>query len=153
MRVLISLIAVLVWANLAGAVQPDEMLDDPVLEQRARDISKDLRCLVCMNESIDDSNASLARDLRILVRERLVEGDSDDQVKAFIVERYGEFALLRPKTTGANVLLWWSGPILLGLALGLGVIYIRRRSQAAEPPIDALSADEEKRLNDILGRN
>lgn len=153
MKALVSLIALVLWATVAGAVQPDEILDDPVLEQRARDISKDLRCLVCMNESIDDSNASLARDLRILVRERLVAGDSDDQVKAFIVERYGEFALLRPKTTGANVLLWWSGPILLGLALILGVIYIRRRSQAVEAPIDALSDDEEKRLNDILGRN
>ena len=102
-RIYIILCAVLV-ATGAFAVQPDEILADPALETRAREISKDLRCLVCQNESIDDSNASLARDLRLIVRERLVAGDSDQEVKDFIVDRYGEFALLRPKTSGANAI-------------------------------------------------
>ena len=91
------------------SVEPSEVLDDPILEERARDISKDLRCLVCQNESIDDSNASLAKDLRILVRERLVAGDSDDEVLNFIVDRYGEFALLKPRSDGSNLILWLSG--------------------------------------------
>ena len=101
------------------AVQPDEVLDDPVLETRARDISTGLRCLVCRNESIDESNAELARDLRLLVRERLVAGDTDEQVVAFIVDRYGEYVLLKPKATGANLMLWLAGPIMLLIAAGM----------------------------------
>jgi len=92
------------------AVQPDEMLDDPKLEERAREISGGLRCLVCRNESIDDSNADLARDMRLLVRERLLAGDSNEEVVQYIVDRYGEYVLLNPTTTGSNLVLWLAGP-------------------------------------------
>ena len=115
-------------ANMALAVQPDEVLDNPALEARARDISKGLRCLVCQNESIDDSNASLARDLRLLVRERLVEGDSNEEVVEFIVDRYGEFVLLKPTTGGWNWLLWAAGPILFVFALIVGGFPAARRA-------------------------
>lgn len=151
-RTLICIFA-LIWGSAVFAVQPDEILDDPVLEQRARDISKDLRCLVCQNESIDDSNASLARDLRLLVRERLVAGDTNDEVKAFIVDRYGEFALLKPKVAGANLLLWLAGPILLILALVIGFFYLRSRSKAPEARVEHLSDDEQKRLAEILNQD
>ncbi|RMD49780.1 MAG: cytochrome c-type biogenesis protein CcmH, partial [Alphaproteobacteria bacterium] len=97
----------------AWAVEPDEMLADPALEARARAISKQLRCLVCRNESIDESNAKLARDLRLLVRERLKAGDSDEEVIAYIVDRYGEFVLLKPRARGVNLLLWLAGPLML----------------------------------------
>jgi cytochrome c-type biogenesis protein CcmH len=114
-------------------VQPDEVLPDPVLEERARDISAGLRCIVCRNESIDESNAELARDLRLLVRERLVAGDSDEEVVAYIVDRYGEYVLLRPPMTGSTVALWLAAPVLMLLGLGLSVAYVRRRSSAAAP--------------------
>ena len=134
------------------AVQPDEVLDDPVLEERARDLSKGLRCLVCRNESIDESDASLARDLRILLRERLVAGDSDAQAVDFIVARYGEFVLLNPDMRGANWLLWGAGPLMLLLAGGIGFGYARSRSKATSPTEDPLSVEEQARLDDILGR-
>lgn len=134
----------------ALAVQPDEVLDDPVLEDRARDLSKGLRCLVCQNESIDESNADLARELRLVVRERLVEGDSDEQVLNYLVERYGEFVLLRPRVDGWNIVLWLSGPALFLLALGVGVTYVRGRSRAAAPGEAGLSDEEQARLNEIL---
>ena len=133
----------------ALAVQPDEILDDPVLEQRARDLSKGLRCLVCRNENIDDSNAELARDLRLLVRERLVAGDTDDEAIDFITDRYGEYVLLNPRTGGSNWVLWAAGPVMLITGLGIGLIYLRRRSRATET---ALSQDEEARLKEILDR-
>ena len=133
----------------ALAVQPDEILEDPALEQRARDLSKGLRCLVCRNENIDDSNAELARDLRLLVRERLVAGDTDEEVIDFVVERYGEYVLLNPRTGGSNWVLWGAGPVMLILALGIGFTYLRRRSQAGE---DALSEDEQTKLDEILNR-
>ncbi len=134
----------------APAVQPDEMLEDPGLEARARQISEGLRCLVCRNENIDDSNADLARDLRLLVRERLKAGDTDDQVVAYLVDRYGEYVLLNPTAKGANLILWVAGPaaLLIGL-IGAG-IYVRRRRNAPEPAATPLSADEEKRLSEIL---
>lgn len=132
------------------AVEPDEILSDPVLETRAREISKGLRCLVCQNESIDESHASLARDLRILVRDRLVAGDTDTQVVDFIVERYGEYVLLQPRVTGANWLLWGAGPLMLLIACSSGLIYIRGRSRATTPNDDALSDDEAARLAKIL---
>lgn len=144
------LIIVLLLPNIALAVQPDEVLADPALEARAREISKDLRCLVCQNESIDDSNASLARDLRLIVRERLVKGDSNDEVKTFIVERYGEFALLRPTAGGANRILWLSGPLMLLLALLFGGIYLRGRSRASQALQSDLSDDEKRRLDELL---
>ncbi|MDJ0821434.1 MAG: cytochrome c-type biogenesis protein CcmH [Paracoccaceae bacterium] len=133
-----------------GAVQPDEVLDDPALEQRARMLSEGLRCLVCQNESIDESNASLARDLRLLVRERLVAGDSDEEVIAYIVERYGEFVLLKPTTGGWNWVLWAAGPALFLLALGMGASYIRGRSTAIPETEAGLTDEERKRLEDIL---
>lgn len=136
-------------ASVALAVQPDEMLDDPVLESRAREISEGLRCLVCQNESIDESNASLARDLRLLVRERLVAGDSNDETVAYIVDRYGEFVLLKPTTGGWNWLLWAAGPAMFVLALLLGALYVRKRATTAAPD-DPLSAEEQKRLDELL---
>ncbi|WP_424833743.1 cytochrome c-type biogenesis protein [Ruegeria sp.] len=133
------------------AVQPDEVLDDPVLETRARDISTGLRCLVCRNESIDESNAELARDLRLLVRERLVAGDTDEQVVAFIVDRYGEYVLLKPKATGANLMLWLAGPIMLLIAAGMGWSFLRKRARQQEAVhTDTLSEEERERLRRIL---
>ncbi|MBE0452046.1 MAG: cytochrome c-type biogenesis protein CcmH [Roseovarius sp.] len=144
------LLVLCLLAAPALGVQPDEILDDPVLEERARDISSGLRCLVCRNESIDDSNAELARDLRLLVRERLVAGDSNEEVVSYIVDRYGEYVLLKPKTTGANLLLWLAGPIMFGAGLIMGGVYLRRRAIAPEPETARLSKEEESRLRDIL---
>jgi cytochrome c-type biogenesis protein CcmH len=109
-----------------------------------------LRCLVCRNESIDESNADLARDMRLLVRERLVEGDSNDQVVAFIVERYGEYVLLRPTTEGTNLLLWIAAPTLFLIAMGSSIVYLRRRERAPELAGSGLDADEERRLKELL---
>jgi cytochrome c-type biogenesis protein CcmH len=150
MRYLAALFLVLTMAVPVAAVQPDEVLADPALEERARDISGDLRCIVCRNESIDESNAELARDLRLLVRERLVAGDTDQEVMAYVVDRYGEFVLLRPPMTGSTIALWLTAPVLLLLGLGLSVTYIRRRSKAAAPVEAALSEDEAARLKEIL---
>ena len=138
----------LAWAAPAFAVQPEEILDDPGLEQRARELSKGLRCLVCRNESIDESNADLARDLRLLVRERLVAGDTDEQTIAFIVDRYGEYVLLKPTTSGSNLALWVAGPVMLLAGLGIAVLYLRRRSSAVAT--DGLSPEEQARLREIL---
>ena len=139
-------------ASPLAAVEPDEILSDPVLEQRARELSKGLRCLVCRNESIDESNASLAKDLRILVRERLVEGDSDVEAVDYIVARYGEYVLLNPTRGGANWLLWGAGPLMLLLAGAAGVTYVRGRSTAKAPQDECLSADEAAQLRDILNK-
>lgn len=145
---------VLIFALIASplfAVQPDEVLDDPVLEQRARDLSTGLRCLVCRNESIDESNAELARDLRLLLRERLVAGDTDKQAIAFIVDRYGEYVLLKPTVTGSNLMLWLAGPIMLLIAATMGWSFLRKRSQAQPAGgNDALSEAEKERLRQIL---
>ena len=144
---MIRLIAILLLvATSAFAVQPDEILDDPVLEQRARELSQGLRCPVCRNESIDESNAELARELRILVRERLVAGDTDAQAVEFLVARYGEFVLLRPDTSGVNVVLWYAAPAMLVVALGIGWATIRRRAPAQV----ALSEREKAELEKIL---
>lgn len=132
------------------AVQPDEILDDPALEARARDISTGLRCLVCRNESIDDSNAELARDLRLLVRERLVAGDSNEEAVDFIVARYGEYVLLKPRVGGANMLLWWAGPLMLGAGMLIGAMYLRGRARTPETDVARLSEAEETRLREIL---
>jgi cytochrome c-type biogenesis protein CcmH len=145
LRKLVFLLIVL--ATPVWAVQPDEILSNPVLEARARDISQGLRCLVCRNESIDDSNAGLARDLRLLLRERLVKGDSDAQAVDFIVQRYGEYVLLKPRMNGVNLMLWASGPIMFIVALFIGIVFIRRRKSIAEPE---LSASEQARLAKIL---
>ncbi len=140
---ILCLLASPVWA-----VKPSEVLDDPALEARARVLSKGLRCLVCRNENIDDSNADLARELRVLVRERLVAGDSDEQVVTYLVDRYGEYVLLKPTTGGANAILWVAGPVMLVLAFGIGFTYLRRREQGAGP--DQLNDDEQRRLDEIL---
>ena len=134
----------------AAAVQPDEMLADPGLEARARGISAGLRCLVCRNESIDESNADLARDLRILVRERIAAGDSDAEVVAYLTDRYGEYVLLNPKATGSSLVLWLSGPVLLLLGAGIALVYVRGR-RAAGREAEALSEAEARRLKEILG--
>lgn len=130
------------------AVQPDEILKDPGLERRARDISAGLRCLVCQNQSIDDSDAPLAKDLRILVRERLKEGESDEQVRDYIVRRYGEFVLLKP-AFGAHTALLWTGPalVLLTGAAGLALAAHRRRVANVD---GALSSEERAALDAIL---
>ncbi len=147
MRLALAFCALL--ATPALAVQPDEVLADPALEARARDLSQGLRCLVCRNENIDDSNADLARDLRLLVRERLVAGDTDAEAMAFIVDRYGEYVLLNPTSGGANVILWLAGPGLLLAGLGIAGLYLRRRRGVAEPD-RSLSPEEQARLAHIL---
>jgi cytochrome c-type biogenesis protein CcmH len=142
----------LLAAAPAGAVQPDEVLSDPALEARARDLSKNLRCLVCRNESIDESHADLARDLRLVLRERLVAGDSDDEAMAFIVDRYGEYVLMTPTTGGSNLILWIAGPAMLGAGGLIAALYLRRRGRGDGPAGDALTEDESLRLAEILKR-
>jgi cytochrome c-type biogenesis protein CcmH len=137
----------LMMAAPVQAVQPGEMLADPALEARARALSKGLRCLVCRNENIDDSDAQLARDLRVLLRERLVAGDSDAEAVAFLVDRYGEYVLLNPPATGANWLLWLAGPGMLLAGVGIALAAQRGRRPGAEA---ALSAEEERRLAELL---
>jgi len=134
-------------------VEPTEVLSDPVLEERARIISKDLRCLVCQNESIDDSNANLAKDLRILVRERLVAGDSDDEVLNFIVDRYGEFALLKPRSDGFNLILWLSGPLMLLIALIISFTFISSKQKSKRHITTGLSEHEKKELSKIVNED
>lgn len=151
MRWLAALFMVAVLAVPAHAVQPDEVLDDPVLESRARDLSAEIRCLVCQNESIDDSNAQLARDLRLLVRERLVAGDSDREVLDFLVARYGDFVLLRPPVTAATALLWFGPALVFVVAATIILLRTRRRRVAGAPA--ALSEDEKVRLQALLDRD
>jgi cytochrome c-type biogenesis protein CcmH len=156
MRGLAALAVVLALASPAAlAVQPDEMLSDAALETRARTLSKELRCMVCQNQSIDDSDAPLARDLRILVRERLQAGDSDRQVIDFLVARYGEFVLLKPRFSAHTALLWL-GPaaVLLIGAFGLFLIARRHRGDSGAAGADGpkLTATEEARLSEILRR-
>ncbi|KFB10633.1 cytochrome c-type biogenesis protein [Nitratireductor basaltis] len=142
-----ALLLTILTLSPANAVEPDEVLEDPVLEQRARDLSLNLRCMVCQNQSIDDSNADLARDLRVLVRERLVAGDTDEEVIDYIVDRYGEFVLLKPRFSWGNALLWGAPAILLliGLLLAFTTVGSHRRRKAA-----SLSEEEEQRLERIL---
>ena len=147
----LAALLLLVMAGTAQALQPGEVLDDPALEARARAISSELRCMVCQNQSIDDSDAELARDLRVLVRERLVAGETDEQVIDFVVSRYGEFVLLQPRMNMRNALLW-ATPALLLLAGGvyLAVHALRRRRAVSQP---ALSDEEERRLREILDKS
>lgn len=138
----------------ANAVTPDEVLDDPVLEQRARALSAELRCMVCQNQSIDDSDAPLAKDLRVLVRERLVAGDSDKQVIDYLVSRYGEFVLLKPRLAWHTILLWAAGPISLIAGMIAIVLTLRGRSKRLQAEAGSvhtkLSAEEEQRLKALL---
>jgi cytochrome c-type biogenesis protein CcmH len=133
------------------AVQPDEMLANPVQEARARALSRELRCMVCQNESIDDSEAPLAHDLRVLVRERIKAGDSDAQIIDFLVARYGEFVLLKPRLSWHTALLWGLPPMLLLVGGALVVVSLTRRSRAVGGENAELSNVEEKQLADILG--
>ena len=152
-RAFLFAIAMFAGSQAAHAVQPDEVMSDPARESRARDLSRELRCMVCQNQSIDDSDAPLARDLRLLVRERIASGDSDSQVIDFLVARYGEFVLLKPRFNSHTLLLWLLPPLVLaggGLALWLNM---RRRSgsSAREDESPArLTADEEARLERLL---
>lgn len=152
MVMLTGLFAVSGMAPSALAVEPDEILTDATLEARARKLSAGLRCLVCQNQSIDDSKAPLARDLRLLVRERLKAGDNDDQIIEFVVARYGEFVLLRPRFNASTIVLWLSPVLLLALGLWLARGVMRTRSAAAGSAPE-LSADEKARLDEILGQN
>ena len=137
-------------ASPVHAVQPDEVLADPALEARAREIGQVLRCPVCQGENIDESNASVSRDLRLAVRDRLVAGDSDAQVIDFIKARYGEYVLFEPDRTGANLILYWTGPVVLVLALGGVFVWMRRRRPEAPLATAALDPAEEARLRELL---
>ncbi|MFV2092231.1 MAG: cytochrome c-type biogenesis protein [Hyphomicrobiales bacterium] len=148
MAVMIALAGWLVPGD-AGAVKPDEMLKDPVLEARARDISTGLRCLVCQNQSIDESNAELARDLRLLVRERLTAGDTDQQVLDYIVARYGVYVLLKPPLTVFTLVLWFAPAGFLLAGLGAVVMLYRRRSHGSDEAPE-LTPEEEKQLSKLL---
>lgn len=151
--VLVAVLLLVSFASLpAGAVLPDEVLANPVLEARARAISKELRCVVCQNQSIDDSNAPLARDMRILVRERLAAGDTDRQVKDYLVERYGNFVLLRPPVQTDTLFLWLGPAVFLLIAFGGFAFYLRRsKNEPAITALPPLSGEEEallKRANE-----
>jgi cytochrome c-type biogenesis protein CcmH len=147
----LALLVALVASPSAWAVEPNEMLANPVLEARARAISKDLRCMVCQNESIDDSQAPLAHDLRVLVRERLKAGDSDAQVMNFLVSRYGEFVLLKPPLSWHTLALWGTPPGLVLLGIAMIVIVLRRRRTLPQAAAAAsLTSAEEARIAEIL---
>ncbi|UOM34250.1 cytochrome c-type biogenesis protein [Acuticoccus sp. I52.16.1] len=155
MRTLALLMALLLavgWAIGAGpalAVNPDEQLADPALEARARELSRELRCVVCQNQTIDDSDAAIAKDLRILVRERLTAGDTDAQVMAYLTDRYGDFVRLRPPLNAATVALWSLPVLVLFLAMAAAIVYLRRRP-SAQPAEAALTPDEEAALEAVL---
>ncbi|AZO55601.1 MAG: cytochrome c-type biogenesis protein CcmH [Mesorhizobium sp.] len=146
----IVLLLALFFAGTAMAVKPDEMLADPALEARARALSEGLRCMVCQNQSIDESDADLARDLRILVRQRLVAGDTDQQVMDYVVSRYGEFVLLKPRFDLRNALLWGT-PVLLLLVGGVFIVLTARARRTLATK--SLSADEQAALDTILDRD
>lgn len=146
---MIALLLAAIASNSSLAVQPDEMLKDPNLEARARELSRELRCMVCQNQSIDDSEAPLARDLRLLVRERLAKGDSDQQVLNFLVSRYGEFVLLRPPLEWNTLLLWGLPPAaLFGGTIALFIMSRRRHKASLETA--TLTPDEEQRLSTLV---
>ncbi|MDA0665086.1 MAG: cytochrome c-type biogenesis protein CcmH [Proteobacteria bacterium] len=152
-RAALVLLLLTLFSLPALAVLPDEILKDPALEGRARELSRDIRCLVCQNQSIDDSNADLARDLRILVRERLVAGDSDTQVMDYLVSRYGDFVLLRPPVKGKTYFLWFGPAIVLIIAVAGLTLWFRRRRTAMADGSDAperLSPEERDRLATLL---
>jgi len=147
-KALLALLAFLLLVPTALAVEPSERLSDPALEARARALSTELRCLVCQNETIDESGAPLAHDLRVLLRERIAAGDTDVQAVKFLTDRYGDFVLLRPPVEPATYLLWF-GPIIVLLLAGSGaVLYLRKRKAAA--PVAPLSAAEERRIERLL---
>lgn len=148
-------LAVAFWlalASVAVALDPSEMLDDPALEARARGLDHALRCVVCQSESVASSNAQWAVDTRKVIREQVAAGMTDAAITDFFVERYGEFVLMTPRSSGSNWLLWGAGPVMFLLAAGIGFGYLRGRAAAPVTPADtALSADEAKRLREIMG--
>jgi cytochrome c-type biogenesis protein CcmH len=146
---LIALLGAVLLPQAAFAVAPDEMLKDPVLEHRARVLSQELRCMVCQNQSIDDSDAPLARDLRLLVRERLVKGDSDRQVLDFLVERYGAFVLLKPPLETSTLLLWGLPPATLLAGIVALLVMVRRRKAIVLESV-ALSSEEQQRVRKLV---
>lgn len=149
-RLIVSLVGALLIAGPASAVLPEEELADPALEARARDISRELRCVVCQNQSIDDSDAPLAADLRAIVRERLAAGDTDEEVMAFVVARYGNFVLLKPPLDMQTILLW-SAPLLVLIPGGVGLaFYLRRRSRAGAADPAPLTDEERRTLAVVL---
>jgi cytochrome c-type biogenesis protein CcmH len=144
------LLSLLVLASPVRATEPDEVLQDAAQEKRARAITRELRCVVCQNQSVDDSDAPLAKDIRVIVRERIVAGETDEQVRAFVVNRYGQYVLLRPPL-GIDTALIWIGPFaLLAVALGVAAVYLRRARPAGDAAAGGLSAEEERRLDDLL---
>ena len=150
-RLLLVVFLTACCAPVAFAVLPDEVLKDAALEARARALSQELRCMVCQNQSIDDSDAPLARDLRVLVRERIAAGDSNGQVRDFLVARYGEFVLLKPRVSWRNAALWLA-PFAILLAGGIALVVISRRRHVPAGMPDRLTADEQRRLDDIVQR-
>jgi cytochrome c-type biogenesis protein CcmH len=151
-----AVLALACWGMLAAvnpalAVQPDEVLSDANLEARARVLSRELRCMVCQNQSIDDSDAPLARDLRLLVRERLTKGDSDDQVMGFLVSRYGEFVLLKPPFEWHTAILWLT-PLFALLVGAIAVLAAIRRRRVGTPALLPLDPDEERQLREVLDK-
>ncbi|MGN6157829.1 MAG: cytochrome c-type biogenesis protein [Devosia sp.] len=151
MRAILILLTMLWLALPAFAVNPDEMLSDPALEARARTISEGLRCLVCQNESIDDSDADLAHEIRVLVRERLKAGDTDDQVRQYLVARYGEFVLLKPVFAWHTLILWIAAPGILIIGGVVLIVASRRRRRALAAPAGELSPEEQRALAELRG--
>jgi len=151
MRWLLALVLLFALSAPALAVRPDEMLADPRLEARARVISEGIRCLVCQNQSIDSSDADLAHDLRVIVRERLTAGDNDDQVRAYLVARYGEYVLLNPVMAPHTLLLWIAGPLVL-VGGGVVVLVAARRKLKLVTGVSGLTPDEAEALKELEGR-
>ena len=151
MRWLLALGLILSMAAPALAVRPDEVLADPALEARARTISEGLRCLVCQNQSIDSSDADLAHDLRVIVRERLTAGDTDDQVRAFLVARYGEYVLLNPVMAPHTLLLWIAGPVVL-IGGAVVVVLAARRKRKVATGVSELTPEEAEALKELEGK-
>ena len=150
MRFLLLILSVSI-GFASHAVEPDEVLQDPVLEERAREISQLLRCLVCQNETIDESNAPLAKDLRLLVRDLLLDGRSDSEVIDHIVARYGSFVLFKPRTEGFNLVLYLAGPFLLVIALLTAFLYLRRQDRMSRAKMDELDEEESAAIQRLTG--
>jgi len=149
MRMLLAILAMVSFSAVAHAVDPDEVLKDPAQEARAREITRELRCVVCQNQSVDDSDAPLAKDIRVLVRERIAAGETDQAVRDFIVQRYGQYVLLRPPLAVDTALIWIGPFALFAIALGTALLFLRRgRGDASQP--QPLTPEEQRRLDERL---
>ena len=144
-------LVLLALQGTAFAVQPDEMLANPQLESRARVLSEGLRCPVCQNQSIDDSDADLAHDLRVIVRQRLQSGDTDAQVQQYLVDRYGDYILLEPPFKTSTLILWLGAPLILLATLSVAMVFYRRRQETPEDTQRPLSAEEQKKIAALMG--